>query len=194
VPSETPIWICNRDDKVNSQAADWLCGAPLHAASMCAMTARGGYLCRRHATNICRGVVALCSSQVNDVLNGMIKRNILSVPVLLKTNKYCQCKLASTDGDRPHVRRVHLTRVASPPVRCRLLIDGFLDLMDIVRYVVSHFGAKELAKERSFFDLLKEEKKFAETTVGELMSDRRGQDGSNGIDDAHCSGSIRERS
>ena len=43
---------------------------------------------------------------------GMFKRNILSVPVLLESNKYY----------------------------------GFIDIMDVVRYVVKNFSAKELAK------------------------------------------------
>jgi hypothetical protein len=46
---------------------------------------------------------------------------------------------------------------------------GFLDIMDIVKYVVGHFGASELKKERSFFDLLEEEKKFLDCTVGQMM-------------------------
>lgn len=86
-PEETPIWICNREDKIN------------------------------------------------DVLNGMIKRNILSVPVLLKSQKYY----------------------------------GFLDMLDIVKYVVSHFGSSEFQSEKNFFTLLKEEKEFNKKTVGDLM-------------------------
>lgn len=88
-PSETPIWICNRDDKVV------------------------------------------------DVLLGFIQRNILSVPVLQqKTGKYY----------------------------------GFLDFMTIAKYIVEHFGEKHFQVERSFWDLVSEEKVFARRTVGDLIT------------------------
>ncbi len=68
----------------------------------------------------------------------MIKRNISSVPVLLR------------EGGRWY---------------------GVLDLLDICRYVIVHFGGgNKFTKELSFWDLVAQEGEFAKKTVADLMS------------------------
>jgi len=47
---------------------------------------------------------------------------------------------------------------------------GFIDMADIVKYVISHFGETNiLGKEKDFWDLVDEEKTFATKTVNDLM-------------------------
>jgi len=47
---------------------------------------------------------------------------------------------------------------------------GFIDMADIVKYVISHFGETNiLGKEKDFWDLVDEEKTFASKTVNDLM-------------------------
>jgi CBS domain-containing protein len=48
---------------------------------------------------------------------------------------------------------------------------GFLDMADIVKYVINHFGPTNiLGKEKDFWDLVDEEKVFATKTVNDLMT------------------------
>lgn len=70
-----------------------------------------------------------------DVFRGMIEKNILSVPVLLREEKR---------------------------------YFGFIDMADIVRYIVSHFGARA-HHDRDFWELVKEEEKFQGKTVNDIM-------------------------
>jgi len=47
---------------------------------------------------------------------------------------------------------------------------GFVDLVDIVKYIIQHFGASNiLGKEKDFWDLVDEEKSFASKTVNDVM-------------------------
>lgn len=87
--------------------------------------------------------------KVHEVLSGLVKRNILSVPVLIHSNKYY----------------------------------GFLDLMDIVRYVVEHFGATSFTKERSFLELLKEEQTFTNKTGLDQHTTKERDEGDGGVED-----------
>ena len=66
----------------------------------------------------------------------MIKRNILSVPILLENGRYA----------------------------------GFLNMMDVVRYVVRHFGGPATFREgNDFWQLVREESKFEQQTVADLL-------------------------
>jgi CBS domain-containing protein len=47
---------------------------------------------------------------------------------------------------------------------------GFLDMADILRYIVNHFGEDDKGKDKDFWDLVKEEEKFQTKTVGDLMT------------------------
>jgi len=47
---------------------------------------------------------------------------------------------------------------------------GFIDMMDIVKYIVSHFGKDRLSQDKPFWDLVKEEKAFETKTVNQLMT------------------------
>jgi len=70
-----------------------------------------------------------------DVWRGLIDRNFLAVPVVLR--------------DENHY-------------------FGFLDVMDIVQYLVNNF-APRISEDRDFWDLVREEKKFASLTVKDVM-------------------------
>jgi hypothetical protein len=52
---------------------------------------------------------------------------------------------------------------------------GSIDLMDVCRYVISHFGETKFTKEKSFWELVEQEGKFAHKTVADLMS-KNGQE------------------
>jgi CBS domain-containing protein len=48
---------------------------------------------------------------------------------------------------------------------------GFIDMVDIVKYVINHFGGSNiLGQERDFWDFVEEEKVFATKTVNDLMT------------------------
>jgi len=48
---------------------------------------------------------------------------------------------------------------------------GFIDMFDIVKYILNHFGSSNiLGKEKDFWDLVEEEKLFAKKTVNDLMT------------------------
>lgn len=48
---------------------------------------------------------------------------------------------------------------------------GFIDLVDIVKYIIEHFGSSNiLGKEKDFWDLVAEEKVFSTKTVGDIMT------------------------
>jgi len=48
---------------------------------------------------------------------------------------------------------------------------GFLDLMDIVKYIIQHFGPDNiLGKEKDFWELVTEEDNFATKTVNDIMA------------------------
>jgi len=80
--------------------------------------------------------VAERHDKIVDVFKGMIDKNILSVPVLLRDE-----------------RRYF----------------GFLDMADIVRYIVHHFGTGA-HRDQDFWELVKEEEKFRDKTVNDLMT------------------------
>eukprot|EP00456_Euglypha_rotunda_P025964 TRINITY_DN2092_c0_g1_i10.p1 TRINITY_DN2092_c0_g1~~TRINITY_DN2092_c0_g1_i10.p1 ORF type:complete len:330 (-),score=51.28 TRINITY_DN2092_c0_g1_i10:23-1012(-) len=48
---------------------------------------------------------------------------------------------------------------------------GFVDMVDIVKYLIAHFGPSNiLGKEKDFWDLVEEEKTFATKTVNDVMT------------------------
>jgi CBS domain-containing protein len=47
---------------------------------------------------------------------------------------------------------------------------GFVDLVDIVKYIIQHFGDQVLGQERDFWDLVQEEKRFATKVVSDIMT------------------------
>jgi len=48
---------------------------------------------------------------------------------------------------------------------------GFIDLVDIVKYIIQHFGPSNiLGKEKDFWDLVAEEKDFSTKTVNDVMT------------------------
>jgi len=48
---------------------------------------------------------------------------------------------------------------------------GFIDLVDIVKYIIHHFGPSNiLGKEKDFWDLVEEEKTFSTKTVADVMT------------------------
>jgi predicted transcriptional regulator len=80
--------------------------------------------------------VAVRTDKIISVFNGMIHRNILSVPVLVKTDQH---------------------------------FYGFIEITDIIRYIVNHFGTR-LGTIPSYMQLINEEKEFHNKTVAELMA------------------------
>ena len=116
--------------------------------------------CTRRLLTVCLAVIFGSAAD-----QGLIQRNILSVPVLLENGKWYGFLDMMVSVHRrtscPKTRR-HCVPSCAEPSCCTVSVCTVV-CQDIVRYVVKHFGpASAVGEQHDFWKLVQEENKFAQ--------------------------------